>query len=304
MARILVVDDDPISVDLISYMLEDGHQSVSASSGEEAMAILNEDNTFDLVFLDFHMPHMSGLDALELIKSDPRLAAIPVIMVTASDVDSSIVAALDMGADDYVLKPFSFPVLCARMRSSLRLREVREKLKASNERLEILATTDSLTGLSNRRHFFDVGERDIIRAQRHRQPLIVAMLDIDFFKQVNDTYGHDVGDKVLIKLAKKLSSLVRECDILARIGGEEFAVCMPQTSMEQACKVTERIRSEIEAMEIDIGCGRSLKITLSIGISQLQGRACNLTDLMKQADTALYEAKDNGRNQYIIYCYQ
>ena len=303
MARILVVDDDPISVDLLSYMLEDEHLSVSASSGEEAMAILDEDNAFDLVFLDFHMPQMSGLDALKLIKSDARLSAIPVIMVTASDVDSSIVAALDMGADDYVLKPFSFPVLRARMRASLRLREVREKLKASNQRLEILATTDSLTGLSNRRHFVEVGERDVMRAQRHRQNLIVAMLDIDFFKQINDTYGHDAGDNVLIKLAKKLSSLVRECDILARIGGEEFAVCMPQTSMEQACKVTERIRSEIEAMEISIGCGRSVKMTLSIGISQLQGQVCDLADLMKQADTALYEAKAKGRNQYVIYCH-
>ncbi|ROS04638.1 response regulator receiver modulated diguanylate cyclase [Sinobacterium caligoides] len=301
MSRILVVDDNEINIQLLQFELDnEGHTTVAARSGREALSLLRQGATFDLILLDLYMPLMSGIEVLRALKADPLLATLPVIMVTASDLDDSMIEALDMGADDYVTKPFSFRVLAARMRTSLRLREVQEKLRATNRHLNMLATTDALTSLTNRRSFMQQSDREVVRSIRHQQGLVMAIIDVDHFKRVNDCYGHAAGDKVLISLAKELKGQVRECDILGRIGGEEFAICMPQTETEQAVIAVERLREAVESMEIDIG-GQVLSITLSIGLSQLHGSDLNLIEIMREADLALYQAKNEGRNRCSIH---
>lgn len=292
--KILAVDDAKDSQMLLSFDLKAvGCQVISAGSGEIALSIL-ESTEVDLIILDMHMPGLSGLATLKRLKDNVLWKKIPVIMLSSSDGEDEIVSALELGADDYVVKPYIGKVLFARMRTALRLRE---KTKA----LEDLAKTDFLTGISNRASFEELACNAISQAERNEQPLIMAMFDIDFFKSVNDDYGHDIGDKVLIAFAGCLSECFRQYDIVARIGGEEFAVCLPQTSIESAIVACERLRSDVEQMRVSIdnNLQKELGVTVSVGVSSSVSTSLDLASLLKQADLGLYYAKSHGRNQVV-----
>lgn len=294
--NILAVDDAKDTLMLLEFDLaEEGYQVFTADSGELALEVLAE-QPIDIILLDMYMPGISGLAMLQQLKADDVLINIPVIMLSASDDEDQIVAALEFGADDYVTKPYIAKVLLARIRTSLRLLD-------KTLELESLAKTDFLTGINNRGCFDDLANKAISQAKRNSLPLIMAMFDIDLFKAVNDNYGHEAGDRVLIKFASVMSECFRDYDIKGRIGGEEFAVCMPNTSSTSALAACERFRVMIEGHEIELNDlnDESISITVSIGLSLGQGEDINFEDLLKKADLSLYQAKEAGRNQIKLY---
>ncbi|WP_448548655.1 diguanylate cyclase [Thalassotalea fusca] len=294
---ILAVDDAKDTLLLLEFDLTaEGYSVIFAESGEQALEVLSLQNV-SLILLDMYMPGLSGLDTLKRIKSSNNHANTPVIMLSSSHDGNEIVAALELGADDYVTKPYLAKVLLARIRTSLRLIQ---KTKA----LEALAKIDFLTDINNRASFEELSGKAISQANRCNQSLSFAMMDIDFFKKVNDTYGHEAGDKVLKAFGQNLKNQVRDYDIIGRVGGEEFAVCMPNTIDEHAIFACDRIRQHTEKLEIDVGNNHgNISITVSIGVVSVQGGTTSLENLMRIADKALYEAKSKGRNRVIMLPY-
>ena len=291
MYKILAVDDAKDTLMLLEFDLSDeGYQVIMANSGEQALEMLVEQKA-DLILLDMYMPGLSGLATLEQLKQNAESANVPVIMLSASNDDDEIVAALELGADDYVTKPYIAKVLLARIRTSLRLME-------KTLELEQLAKTDFLTGLNNRGSFEVLGHQAINQCERNEHSLVLAMFDIDFFKQVNDDYGHEAGDKVLVEFSAMLSQCFRSYDIVGRIGGEEFAVCMPNISLIDAQSACERLRESVENLTVSIN-DDEISITVSIGLSLMQGNLNDLNELLKMADAALYQAKTMGRNKVV-----
>ncbi len=295
MARILVVDDIPANVEILSiHLTDEGYEVVEAMSGKQTFEILQavQENTepeIDLILLDVMMPFMSGLEVLEKLKENPHTENIPVILVTANADEQNVAEGLDMGAFDYIIKPYSLLVLLARVRTALREKE-RQDL------LERWATTDPLTELFNRRHFYELADHELERSQRIGSPLSFAILDIDYFKNINDKFGHLVGDTVLIILAKLLKKQLRSIDLCCRYGGEEFVICLPDTGSEDAKDVAERIRLAICQESILAEGETDLFISASLGVATgLNGEKVEST--LKRADVALYQAKNAGRNQ-------
>ena len=291
MARILVVDDVPANVEILSFHLGDeGYDVIEAQGGEQALTTLKQQHEeIDLVLLDVMMPVMSGLDVLAEMKRHPDLQSIPVILVTANADDQNVAEGLDMGAFDYIIKPYSLVVLLARVRAALR----------EKERLDLLekwATSDPLTSLYNRRHFFELAHRELERSLRHNSDLSFIMLDIDHFKQVNDQHGHLVGDEVLICVANQLRDLLRKVDFCARFGGEEFVLCLPDTQEVGATEVAERIRQTIANHAFKNNDDKPFSITVSLGLASRKDEA-DVEQIIRRADDALYKAKENGRNQ-------
>jgi len=291
MARILIVDDVPANLQILNvHLTDEKYKVIESHSGQQALAYLAENpNTVDLILLDVIMPVMSGLDVLAKLKRDPLTEHIPVILVTANGDDKNVAEGLDMGAFDYIIKPYSLVVLLARVRAALREKE-RQDL------LEKWATTDPLTELMNRRHFFELAERELEQTRRSSRPLSFIMLDIDHFKEVNDNYGHLIGDLALIKLAKLLKQQLRKVDFCGRYGGEEFILCLPDTPASGALEVAERIRNEVSQISIESAKDQPLTFTISLGIAENKNDK-NVEDILKRADSALYNAKESGRNQ-------
>jgi len=290
---ILAVDDAKDTLMLIEFDLtEEGFNVITADSGESALTLM-EDTEVDLVLLDMYMPGISGLVTLEKIKSNAQLSNTPVIMLSASGDEDQIVAALELGADDYATKPYTPKILLARIRTSLRL-------KVKTLQLEAIARTDFLTKLNNRGSFEDLTNKAMSLAKRNNQPIVIAMFDIDFFKKVNDDYGHEGGDQSLIDFSQILLDNFRDYDILGRVGGEEFAVCMLHTQLEEAYIACERFRKRIEEHLVKIELGGELRLidfTVSIGITIASGDKIQYKEMMRNADEALYKAKEMGRNR-------
>ena len=296
MARILVVDDIPANVEILSiHLTDEGYEVVTAMSGKQSLEILqtaqeeHPQQEIDLILLDVMMPIMSGLEVLAKLKDNPHTDNIPVILVTANADEQNVAEGLDMGAFDYIIKPYSLLVLMARVRTALREKE-RQDL------LERWATTDPLTELFNRRHFYELADHELDRSQRVGSPLSFVILDIDYFKKVNDQFGHLVGDTVLIILAKLLKQQLRSIDLCCRYGGEEFVICLPDTNQHDAKEVAERIRLAVCQESILSAGGSDLFISVSLGVATgLKDEKVEST--LKRADVALYQAKDAGRNQ-------
>jgi len=220
-----------------------------------------------------------------------------VIMLTGEDDQEAKVEGLELGADDYITKPFQYPELLARIRAGKRIVELQKELIEANKRLELLSITDGLTRLYNHRYFQDELLRAFEESVRYERPLSLAIIDIDFFKKVNDTYGHAVGDEVLKSVSSIFRESVRATDLVARYGGEEFAVMMPETELDDAMTFAEKIRSLVEATIAETQAG-PLQVTVSIGVSSApRTKARSAKELVIHADKALYRAKKNGRNR-------
>lgn len=299
MTKILVVDDVEDNIVLLTFDLEDdGFDVEPARSGQECLDKVAIEKP-DMILLDIRMPGLSGLETLELLKANEATRMIPVIMVSATSGDQSVIRALDLGAHDFVSKPIEYPVLAARMRSALRLIQAKKDLERANTELERLATRDSLTGINNRRNFFKLADVELAKTVRHGRELALLMIDADHFKMINDSFGHAAGDEALLTIAEICKSACRESDILARLGGEEFAICCPDTNLEGAYEVAERIRKQCEATVIEFDTA-SFSITLSIGVTTyIPEQDKSITEVLQRSDNLLYQAKEMGRNRSI-----
>jgi diguanylate cyclase (GGDEF)-like protein len=302
---ILVVDDVSINLQIMSEALESaGYEITLASSGKQALERMELVRP-DLVLLDLMMPDMNGFEVCDKIKSNLNLADIPIIFITASNEQEHILQAFDKGAVDYIVKPFNTYELLARVRTHLELRYTQNQLKKMLEEqkelvknLERLANTDSLTGVWNRRYLLNLAEQETQRCRRYNRPLSVLMIDIDHFKTVNDTYGHAIGDEVLIVMTETVMNYLRNVDVLGRFGGEEFVALLPETDSKAAVITAERIRANIEQITIPVD-GNLVSITVSIGVGSYQKGDANIDILIQRADEALYQAKNQGRNRVI-----
>ncbi len=294
--NVLAIDDAKDILLMLDFELtEEGYNVFTAENVADGLDVLLKEN-IDLILLDIVMPNVSGLELLFKIKNDREFKKIPVIMLSASDQSEDIVSSLDLGADDFVSKPYISKVLLARMRTSLRL-------LASTKTLEKMALTDFLTGINNRRQFYNLSNIALNKNKRDKSCLSIALFDIDYFKNINDTYGHDVGDNVLVEFSNTLSEHFRRYDIVGRVGGEEFCVCLPDTKLEDAVTICDRLREILSKKIIMIVQGKqtfNLTINVSVGVSN-SIYTSNLEMLIKQADSGLYFAKSNGRNQIHKY---
>ncbi len=298
MERVLVVDDIQDNITLLTFDLEDdGFEVIPAQSGEGCLQRAAADPKPSIILLDINMPGLSGIQTLTELKRDDITADIPVIMVSAADKDSVVIEAIDSGAHDFVSKPIEYPVLAARMRSALRLSQALADLEKANQELNTLATTESLTGAYNRRHFFALAENEIAKMARHDRPLSLLMIDIDHFKQVNDTHGHAAGVLALKEVTLCCRSVCRSYDILGRIGGEEFAICSPYADIDGAMGLAERIQAACRKLQLNFN-GKSFTVTLSIGVTELRQYE-GLELALHRADALLYQAKKDGRNRSI-----
>jgi two-component system, cell cycle response regulator len=300
--RILVVDDNRDNIEIIAARLRfRGYEIEEASDGAEALALVNE-HAPDLILLDVMLPDIDGYEISRRIKGSEELPFIPIILVTARDSTQDKVAGLDAGADDYLTKPINFPELEARVRSMLRIKRLQDELEEKNRELERLSISDGLTGLFNHRHIHGLLAEEFERVARTEDCMSVAMFDLDHFKAVNDTYGHQAGDRVLVELADILRETARDIDRLGRYGGEEFMVLLPETCIEDATVFVERVRREVARRPFDIGREEPLRMTLSAGVATYPHELIgDVETLVRLADQALYAAKAGGRNRIVRF---
>ena len=298
--HILLVDDNPDNLDIVSTRLEFlGYEVDTVATGDEALTAFAE-NPPDLVLLDVMLPGIDGYEVARRIRADGDVPYVPIILVTARDSTEDKVTGLDAGADDYLTKPINFPELEARVRSMLRIKKLQDQLEASNRKLEQLSISDGLTGLFNHRHVHELLEHEFDRSMRTHEPLSVAMFDLDRFKSVNDTHGHQAGDAVLRRLASILRETAREVDNLGRYGGEEFIAVLPGTELHDAAVFAERVRTAVADAEFNIDGERTIPMTVSGGVASWPSRRVNdARGLIEVADRALYAAKEGGRNRVV-----
>jgi diguanylate cyclase (GGDEF)-like protein len=248
----------------------------------------------DLVLCDLEMPLCDGARFLSLVRSRAELEHVPVIMLTGEPDPERKAVLFEMGAADYVCKPFHPRELIARVQAHLRLKLMREELMEKNRHLAELSVTDGLTGLRNRRAFDAALELEVTRAMRYDMPLALALIDLDHFKQINDEHGHLVGDRVLAAVGAIARTLVRGCDVAARYGGEELAVILPHTTASAGLVMCERLRAAIAGAVFE---GATVRVTASIGLAQFGDLVeKSPASLIAAADAAVYAAKAAGRN--------
>lgn len=288
---ILIADDTPSNIELMGEVLGGDYDVLFALNGREALEIALAE-TPDLILLDVMMPEMNGYDACARLKADPRLADTPVIFITALGHETDEARGLDLGAIDYVTKPVSPVILLARVRNHL-------ELKRRGDLLKGLSFMDGLTGLANRRRLDQFLDMEWRRGARSALPLSMIMMDIDFFKQYNDTYGHAAGDDCLRRVAMAIGSAVlRPSDLLARYGGEEFTCVLPDTLLDGALTVAEHIQDQVRRLALPHG-GSAVAphVTLSMGVATvLPDLETSIEALILAADGLLYQAKREGRN--------
>lgn len=297
--RVLVVDDSAtIRVGLVRAMPEQS-QVMEATNGEEAWSLLQEKDEIELVITDLDMPKLNGYDLLKRIRSSEvsRIASIPVIVVTGAEDTSAKSRAFELGANDFISKNADKIEIRARVRAHHKLAQLIHELEESRKILNAQANTDALTKLINRRSFFARTNEALEMMRRHNQHFSVLMIDVDHFKSINDTYGHQCGDFILVEIAKILTNNIRANDILARIGGEEFALSAPYSNRLAAVVLAERLRKGVEQAEFVFN-GARVAVTVSVGVVAQDRNAPVTTDqLLARADARLYVAKRRGRNR-------
>lgn len=308
MDKILVVEDSPEISALMALTLRmEGYEVAQASEGRRGLELAAEFRP-SLILLDVMMPGMTGFQVAEHLQASALTRDTPIIFVTAKHELDDLVHGLEI-AVDYICKPFAVPELVARVRAALRMQKLQSELKASNEELSRLAVTDGLTGLFNRRGFDQQMEDEIWRARRFCHSLGLVIFDLDYFKTVNDTWGHQQGDVVLQQFAETLLNTSRRVDKVARFGGEEFALLLPATDAPGVRIVAEKVRVLIQ--ELEISCptcvpNGTMSVTVSGGaaiLSHVNESGAPVAQiaagLFEVADQCLYEAKQSGRNQIV-----
>ncbi|MEO8004640.1 MAG: diguanylate cyclase [Betaproteobacteria bacterium] len=297
-ASILIVDDDPENLALLAQILRSaGYTSVEATSNPGEAYEMHKARRFALILLDLQMPEMDGFDLMEKLKPIDVEAGsyLPVLALTAHS--SHKLRALESGAKDFISKPFDPPEFLTRVYNLLEVRLLHEETLEHGKMLEALALHDALTGLANRRLLLERMAMALAQARRSKAGMAVMYLDLDGFKQINDTLGHKAGDLLLTSVAKRLTAAVREEDTVARLGGDEFIVSLPHVANPaDATRMAQKIVDTISRpYDLD---GTSASITVSIGIGIFPENGRDAETLMRAADAALYEAKRAGKNNY------
>lgn len=295
-ASILIVDDESRNVQLLEQMLINaGYKNTSSTLEPHRVSALHRENHYDLILLDLNMPGMDGFQVMAGLRSKEDY--LPVIVITAQP-DLKL-RALQAGAKDFISKPFNILEIKTRIHNMLEVRLLYRELEAYNYELEAMALHDALTGLPNRRLLMDRLALAIAHARRHKQTMAVLFLDLDGFKQINDTLGHDVGDAVLKIIADRLVATVRQVDTVARIGGDEFVIGLWELTRDESLARLMSKLLQVISQPCDIQ-GHSLSVTTSIGIGMYPQHGEDGESLMKNADLALYEAKRQGKNNFRI----
>jgi len=300
--RVLIVDDDPLMGEHLKQLVSAaGFDAATAISGAAGLAAMRK-KFASIVITDLHMPDMDGLTLCRTLRDEHFDSYVYVMLLTAQDAESDVLAGLQAGADDYLSKRISSAQLVARLRTARRILTLEHSLRTVIEEKNQLATTDSLTGASNRRYFTRQLTRELNRVQRARGELSLLLLDIDHFKRINDRHGHGVGDEVLQEFAHRIAAaLPRKVDWYARLGGEEFTVVLPETHLAGAAVVAERIRQQVADTPFQAS-GVAIAVTVSIGVSGVAALsvAPSVDALLESADRCLYGSKDSGRNRVTI----
>ncbi len=295
-ADILIVDDEEgIRVSMQEFLTVSGFRTFTAASAEEALAIL-EERQVDVVITDIMLPGMDGLELTDTIKKDYN---IDVIVLTGYSGDYSYEEAISKGASDLVFKPVRFEELILRLKRVLKERKLTNERLQMLEKLKKLSITDGLTNLYNSRHFYNLLKTEVDRSKRYNHPLSMLILDIDHFKDYNDSYGHLEGDTVLVRLGQVIRLLLRKMDSAYRYGGEEFTVILPETASEEALTVAQRIRKAVKEIVFTPKPGEEVSITISIGMTTYSPPE-DLTVFIQRADKALYGSKEGGRDKVSV----
>jgi len=295
-AKVLVADDSLVVRTLLRRQLEEqGHSVIEAVDGEDAIRQVREQHP-DIVLLDVEMPNLDGHGVLQRLQADPEHADIPVVFLTARTTTEDVVEGLRLGAHDYLSKPFEPAELVARVSAAIRVKTLQDELRQRNNELAAMSNTDSLTTLPNRRFLQQHLLSTSTIASRDGTPIAVLMIDVDHFKRVNDTLGHNVGDVVLKEIAARLTSVCKAGEIAGRWGGEEFIVVASPCDLDAGIDLAQRLRSCISGSPIATGEGAPLDITASIGVAA--GRD-DIEVLLRSADENLYTAKANGRDRVV-----
>ena len=296
---VLVIDDSPGA----RHQILDGLKSADLFQiYHEAESVIDGfkialSESLDVILCDLDMPGMDGFKFLSMIKTRKELQDIPVILVTGVNEQESKIRGLERGASDYLTKPYDPAELIARVKVQLKIKTLQDSLKKSNQALMELSNTDPLTHLSNRRFLMKTLEKELQRCERSQKPMALIMVDVDHFKPVNDTYGHQQGDVVLQTLADQMKAHLRDYDLAARFGGEEFALVLPETALAEAVQVAERLRVAISELRIPTDHDE-IRLTISLGVATYPHPKVRTVDnLILEADRALYNAKEKGRNR-------
>jgi two-component system cell cycle response regulator len=297
-ASILIVDDQQANVQLLEQMLRDaGYASIASTNDPYAVGELHRAKRYDLILLDLLMPGMDGFQVMDDLKKFETNGYLPVLVLTAQP-DHKL-RALAAGAKDFIAKPFDLVEVKARIRNMLEVRLLYKQLEHHSHELESLALHDPLTGLPNRRLLMDRLSLALARARRYKRTMALMFLDLDGFKQVNDTLGHGAGDTLLEMVAARLVGAVRQDDTVARLGGDEFVIALPE--LVQGNDVVELASKVIQAVSQPYSIqGHNVRMTASVGVGIYPAHGKDVATLMKSADLALHEAKRSGKNDYRI----
>lgn len=311
MDRILIVDDVPVNIKLLGELLRDQYDIFVANNGQKAVQLAAEIKP-DLILMDVMMPDMDGFTACRLLKSDKLTADIPLIFITARNQSDDIVNGFEAGGQDYIAKPFNPQELYARVHSHIELKKSREalaeyaaRLERNNseltillKKLEVMAAIDPLTGIFNRREAVNRINEEISRYKRNGKKFSILMVDIDDFKNVNDTYGHEIGDCVIKHVVEVIKTHLRKHDLVSRWGGEEFLILLPETNAFGAHSAAEKIRSCIEESSVEVR-DISILVTVTIGGTEFNP-GIDLDANINRADEALYTGKNQTKNCVVM----
>jgi two-component system, cell cycle response regulator len=296
--KVLIIDDSPVAQKLVELpLLEKGYNVIVAPNGRSAMELFDRHRP-DVVITDWMMRDITGEELCRHIRSHSQHIYTYILVLTRHSDKDSLVEALAAGADDYLTKPFHRGELLARVNVGARIIGLQRQIETENKQLEELALTDTLTGLPNRRAIETWATKQLSSAARHDFPCWIVLADLDHFKRVNDTFGHDAGDAVLKGFAKILKTCLRGGDLCGRVGGEEFLLVLTHTTRHHALAVIDRMREELSATPFSFG-GCTIGVTASFGLAGFEGNEQRFTfsKLRAQADDALYAAKRGGRNR-------
>jgi len=298
-AQILIVDDSQTVREEIKSALKaerPGLVFLEAENGLDGFKLLM-DHPVDLVLCDLVMPHMDGFKFLQMRASRPELLSVPVIVLTSvSEVDQKV-KLLSAGAGDYLTKPFHPGELVARAMVHLNIKLLQDELQQKNKLLLELSTTDGLTHIYTRRHFLELAQKEFDRSDRLDLALSLMILDVDHFKEINDSLGHQVGDEVLVGLCEVINRALRDYDLFGRYGGDEFTLLFPQTSKAQALVIGKRLEEDVRALRLESLHG--MRLSFSGGITWRKSAGATLEEVLRTADKAMYEAKRLGRGRVV-----
>ena len=295
-AGVLLVDDDEVQGKQIMAKLSEAYKMEWVTDPEQAIGKAKEGN-FDAIVISTLLSNSDGLRLASQFKSQEETRNMPLLVLVDEDDQRAMFKALEMGINDYLTVPVDKNEMTVRLRTQIRRRRYQEALKSQYQKSISMALTDGLTGLYNRHYLNTHLDNMVQQALKNGKPLALMIMDMDHFKSVNDTYGHDVGDMILKQLAVRIAQTSRSTDLAARFGGEEFVLLMPETDPQAALGAANRIREVIEVTPFSIGPdGKSLQKTVSIGVASLHPEGDSAESLLKRADEALYSAKHSGRN--------